>query len=427
MTESALSLQIPDDAFDFSSWNSGDVVERLPVTPLLSPINWKNEPEITPGYEIRDGLLSAKNCTFGQFEDLSHLFKEPVFCDWVSIYQHHAPGLPKVNDGAFVRYDGDGVHQSTTLRKLRIAGSHESAVFVRCDGQTVWFEGNMSKLGRRDNVFGYTFHQCLLRINVMVQSLGLPPFTAGQPFQTLGDDGKPKTVWTGARVTRLDMTQNFAAGDKEAASHFMRWLATQQTTRVKTGVYGEGETVDFGRGSRDVYSKMYVKGVELRRHAKKQAGERIGQRVYDPYTEQLAAWCDAVGLCRFETTYKSTFFHKYEMSYLGGLDMAVLYADFAKRKEVLTRARLDIDELSSMEPKLLAVYRMWQAGDDLTAKYKKSRFYQVRKALLPYGVDIAVRSNVTQFQPRTRVITLGPVTPPDWYERNDFFHIARVA
>lgn len=59
---------------------------------------------------------------------------------------------------------------------------------------------------------------------------------------------------------------------------------------------------------------------------------------------------------------------------------------------------------------------MWQAGDDIASKMKRRAFYMHRKALLPFGVDIAVKSNVTQLKPRTRVIMLGPVTPPDFYE-----------
>lgn len=33
-----------------------------------------------------------------------------------------------------------------------------------------------------------------------------------------------------------------------------------------------------------------------------------------------------------------------------------------------------------------------------------------------FGVDIAIKSNVIQFKPKVRVIKLGPVSIPDWYE-----------
>jgi len=96
--------------------------------------------------------------------------------------------------------------------------------------------------------------------------------------------------------------------------------------------------------------------------------------------------------------------------------MSQLVKDFEKRQEVFTRSTLDVDELSSLHKSALAVYRMWQAGDDIASKYSKAQFYKYRAVLLPYGVDIAVRNNVVQFQPKTRVIKLGPVQMPDFYE-----------
>ena len=83
-----------------------------------------------------------------------------------------------------MRIDRDGAVETVTLKKERIEGSHETAVFIRCDGETVWFDGNVSKFGRPDNVFGYTFSQCLQIINGILSRYGLPPFTEGNKFIT---------------------------------------------------------------------------------------------------------------------------------------------------------------------------------------------------------------------------------------------------
>lgn len=365
--------------------------------------------------------LSAKTDTFRPKKHTAPVISanggEGIFCDWISMYQDHPGRLPKLNDGAVMQYNAEGELEFLTLKKMQIKGSHESSVFIRCDGTRVSFEGNVSKFGRKDNVFGFTFEECIERINALLKTLNLPPFTAGKAAHREMNHGQWEKVYTGARVTRIDVTQNFSAGSKSAAVEFMRWLATQQASRLKTGTHGEGDTVDFGRGSRQVYTKAYLKGAELLRHCKKSMDpDRPGQRMYDPYTEELAAWCDAAGLVRWETTYKSTWLIDHNQQYLGAINMNVLHADFATRKEVFTRANIDQDELTDLPPKLLGVYRMWLSGDDLASKYQRRTFYRHRKALIPYGVDIAVRSNVRQFQPRTRVITLGPVTPPDFYQ-----------
>jgi hypothetical protein len=369
------------------------------------------------------------------------------FCDWISIYQHH-PGcnLPRIADGAVVRIDRHGETECMTLKKSKIEGSHETAVFVRCDGETVWFDGNVSKWGRTDNIFGYSFQQCLLIINNLLASLELPPFTDGEKFIT-NFKGQPRTIWTGAKVTRVDLTENYSVGSKENAYHYMRYLESQQSSRLKTGTYGEGETVDFGRGSRVVYFKAYLKGPELRRHISKtprsdfessiprpdfhlpekptleqvKAYNRaikayMGSAPVNPYVLLLADWCDLVGLVRVEMTFKSTKLHQLGCNYLGGFDMKQLEIDFTERCEILSRASADVDELTDLPKQVLSTYRMWQAGDDVVSKISRATFYRHRRELLPYGVDIAIKSNVVQLKTKTRVIKLGPVAMPDWYE-----------
>lgn len=339
------------------------------------------------------------------------------FCDWLSIYQrHYGSGLPVVADGAVMRIDSDGQVESLTHKKQRLEGSFETAVFVRCDGETVWFDGNVSKWGRKDNLFGYSFRQCLQIINNLLFSLGLPPFTEGERYIT-NFKGEPRTCWTGAIVTRVDVTRNFSVGSKENAYHFMRYLQGQQASRLKTGTYGEGETVDWGRGSRRLYLKAYLKGPELRRHISKSVpGDGFVKPPPDPYVLQLADWCDSVGLVRVEMTFKATKLHDMACHYLGGFDMKQLEIEFEERCEVLTRASADVDELTNLPKALLSTYRMWQAGDDLVQKMSKRTFYRHRRELLPFGVDIAIKSNVITFQPKTRVIQLGPVSMPDFYE-----------
>jgi hypothetical protein len=384
----------------------------VPVTRHFSPEKRKNTESCCALGSltlVESSPIPAPTSRFMQFQS---------FCDWVSIYQsHEGVQLPKINDGAFVRYDAHGAHESTTLKKFKVEGSHETGIFVRCDGETVWFEGNVSRFGRPDNVFGFTFEQCLTRIKAIISSMGLPPFTPGKRFRVTTFNGD-KSAFTGARITRLDLTQNFQSGSTENAYAFMRHLSMQQASRLKTGTYGEGETVDFGRGSRRVYSKAYLKHAELLRHMRKQPkGEETQySRPFDPYVSQLADWCASVGLVRFETTYKSTFLIDNFQNYLGGLDMPSLEQDFLQRQEVFTRANVDMDELSSLDKTTLGVYRMWQAGDDITTKLKKTQFYKHRSALLPFGVDIAIKSNVINFQPRVRVIKLSPAPMPAFYQ-----------
>lgn len=96
--------------------------------------------------------------------------------------------------------------------------------------------------------------------------------------------------------------------------------------------------------------------------------------------------------------------------------MKQIEQEFENRSEILTRASADVDELTDLPKPLLSTYRMWQAGDDVTSKMSRRTFYRHRRELLPFGVDIAIKSNVVPFRPPTRVIKLGPVSMPDFYE-----------
>jgi len=139
---------------------------------------------------------------------------------WLSLYQRHGSGLPVLSDGAFVRFDADGRQLDTKLCRHPVRGSYETAIFLRCDGETVWFDGNVSRFGRPDNVFGFTFREALIKVNRILLENHLPPFSEGQRFIT-NLRGNPRSEWTGATITRVDITQNFSAGSKADASYFM--------------------------------------------------------------------------------------------------------------------------------------------------------------------------------------------------------------
>lgn len=337
-------------------------------------------------------------------------FQRTGFCDWVSIYQRHNHPVKKVNDGAFMTYDKDGVLQNVSLKREKVEGSHSSSIKIRSDGEVVEFEGNVSKWNRPDNVFGLSFESCLNKINQIMESHGLPPFTEGTRFVT-SKDGNPVIEWTGARVTRLDVTENFSTGGKDNASHFMRWLEGQQASRTKTQTYGNGETVSFGgkgkKGSRHSYFKVYYKAQELRDHARDKA---------DPYIIRLADWAEEQGIVRAELTLHSRKLRDLGCSFLGGFNMKLLEAEFARKCEVFTRADAEVDELPKLPMAVLGTLRMWENGDDIMSVLSRATFYRHRAALLPHGIDIAIKSSVTKLKMRTRVITLGPVAVPEWYQ-----------
>lgn len=364
----------------------------------------------TPGETLQgvgDVLVTRHQlANFGQTDQV-----EPFFVDWLSIHQSHAEELPVITDGEVLGVDGNGELIWKTSRKRRLEGSFETSVQVKCDGHTVFFEGNMSRFGRSNNVFGFDLAECIRRVNEILAKLGLPPFTWGRKFWrpvktkhsgSVGNSGEVKECWTGARVSRIDLTANYGAGSAADARAYMEWLGTQQhSARVKVGTHYDGETVDWGRGSRRVYAKAYLKSAELLKHGA---------------PAELVSYCDEVGLIRFEVTAKATQLIAMGCEYLGSLDMAKLIELFTDRQSVMQRAEHSHDDLAELPGALRRTARDYLAGDDLSRSLSDRTFRRHRSALLPYGLDIAVKRNVINFQPKVRVIELRPLSAPSWYQ-----------
>lgn len=350
----------------------------------------------------------------------------PFFVDWVTVSQTHHQPVPTVDAGAVWKADADGRVEWRTVASVRHEGSHETSVLVRSDGHRVEFSGNVSRFGRPDNLFGFGLATCLERINAIVAAFGLPPFSAGvrsvvskregdgRWHDGSGVEGKRQVpprrtggqryAWTGARFSRLDLTANYCAGSPEDLHAVMQYLGTQRANRKDGQTYASGETVSWGGGSRRLYQKAYDKGTELRK------------RKGDP---RLIDYCDAAGLLRFEVTAKSLQLTDLGCAFLGdyerGRAMGELIQLFNERTEVLRRPSMATDDLSTLPRHLRATARDYLAGDDCASTLSRPTFYRHRAALLPYGIDIAIR-NVTPFRPRVRVVELAPAVMPSWYQ-----------
>jgi len=366
----------------------------------------------------RDGRLArtgssdlSSGKTSWNFGDLDRRDQreEPFFVDWLTIRQSHEHQLPEVNCGVVFGVDANGEVEWQTKRASKIEGSFETSVQVRCDGHTVMFSGNVSKFGRTDNLFGFSFNQCLSRINNILQRLGLPPFTAGQKFyrQVRHDDGHCtlRPAWTGATISRIDLTANYETGCLSDARAYLAWLSTQQgDSRLKVGTHPDGDTVEWGKGSRRIYSKVYIKSAEMKKHGGPQ---------------ELIDHCEQVGLVRFEVTCKATQLIAMGCNHLGGFDMKQLELLFNERAAVLTRAEHTHDDLSELPNALRRTARDYLAGDDVIGRMSPATYRRHRAGLLPYGLDISVARNVVNFQPRIRVIELKPASVPHWYQLDE--------
>jgi II/X family phage/plasmid replication protein len=80
---------------------------------------------------------------------------------------------------------------------------------------------------------------------------------------------------------------------------------------------------------------------------------------------------------------------------------------------------LDSDIIESLPTRYKLIYQSWCDGHDLRTILTRPTFYRHRRALLGFGVDIAIKQDRHEEQASNvvpiRVVLVGkPVTVPDW-------------
>lgn len=329
----------------------------------------------------------------------------PIFIDYVTIRQVHiGGGLPVLNSGYVVRLNSNDEIEFTTDVRFSVEGSYESRVQVRCDGYSVEFDGNISRYGRRDNLFGYDWSTTVTRINSLLSDLGLPPFTSGKVYDF--KDGSLQ--YSGACVSRIDITCNYSTGSKEAMQVLLFHMAGQHVGRQKGKLSPDGFTVEYGRGSKYVYGKLYAKYPELEVHRKKKSGSHV--------TDQVIDFCKNEGILREEFSLKSRFLRQNDLAYLGSISQQKLNDIYNKRTQLNRLEAMKYENFSDLPLRLRSTYASWKLG--LPINLSRTTFYRHRTELLSYGVDISIPNNVHYLPERVRTVELKALTAPDWYRQN---------
>lgn len=332
-------------------------------------------------------------------------YESPLFIDWLTLRQHHPDGgLPFVTDGYITSCDADGAVEYDVIKRSEIEGSFDSRMWVRCDGSVVEFHGNIARYGRRDNVFGYRFDETVRRINRLLNLHNLPPFTAGERVR-YADSG---LVWTGARVSRIDITTNYAAFSERDAQAVLLALGQHHIGRQRGTVSPDESTVMYGYGSKYISGKVYIKHVELERHKKKKSGSHVEADVID--------FCKRLGVLREEFTLKSRFLTQQGLCWLGELNDDVLRAIYRGRTQFRRFHEMELTDTSKLSSGARGTLARYESGEP--HGLSKRSFYRHRKEILQHcGIDISVPRNVEKVQLPIKVVEIQKLVAPDWYRQ----------
>lgn len=340
-----------------------------------------------------------------------------VFCDWLSLYQDFTPGtLPKINNGNVISVDPDGEIEYMTSKKLDHVGSYDTKIRFLCDGTRIVFEGNIGRYGRPDNVFGYSVLECIQKASDFLETFCLPRFT--QLERNVVSARTNGFIATGAVITRVDLTKNYAAGSHERAARVAHYMGGQAFAAPSSSGKGLPKTyangVSWNEGSKFWYMKLYLKGMELGAHV----------------VTEIKDWCVNSGILRHEISLKSRYLKQYGLQDLRAWTFGWKAEDetmeniiYGKFSGVLDRNTVQTNPFEGIPTKLRRIALDWRDGSDIWA----DSFYSIRskqmwrKALLPYGIDIKVPCNVTRLATRVEVIQLqSAVMPADYWSLSSF-------
>ena len=330
-----------------------------------------------------------------------------MFCDRFDVWQDHGhDNFDDVVSQYTFRTDPDGEVIHTGAQKCRIEGSHSTSIGVRAYGSVVSFDGNIGRFGRADNLDNFTVDETKYLINVLVESLGLPPFTGSSVNSTApvisdhaSDFGRNKeSVYLGAKVVRIDLTENFATGSRGDSLDYIRHLSTNNYGRQKTGIGGTGESIVIGEGSRFVYQKAYLKADELLAHKHKTG-----------VPAELISYCYRNGIVRYELELKQAC-DRYGVRPWNNCTQSRCAEIFEKyRDKVMVESDVKREvELPKPQLKTLA---MFKSGMNPRDHMSRATWFHHRKIIKDQtGIDI---SNVRSLnQEQVKVIRLRSVNVP---------------
>jgi hypothetical protein len=336
-----------------------------------------------------------------------------ILCDWLSIYQVHFAGVPLVNAGHVFSVDQDGVVQWDVPQKVVHRGSHDTSIRIRSDGHRVSLEGNIGRLDRPDNLFGYTVLECVQLANRLLATFGLPPFTDAPPMPMIrkagsrGGETDAGFQAVGSVITRVDLTCNWATGSPGNCEQFIRYLQGFKSGKQEPRAYNT-TGVAWGEGSKYWYAKVYDKAGEYYRQLGKQA------KGFDPV---LFEYMKSNGIARHEISLKSRYLKQNNLWRFTqwGKDMNTEDRVYALFNDVVS-GEAHVDSFLEIPGRAGELAVAWRDGADLKKRLAQNTYYRYRRELLKYNIDIAVPANVARLRQRIEVITVSPAVVPAWYQ-----------
>lgn len=324
-----------------------------------------------------------------------------VMCDWLSgshVFRHKRDSL---ESGKVMKISPDGEieWESVSWADLRCASS-DTSLRIKCDGEKLWFSGNVGRFQEPENVLGLTVPHCVRKLRVILARYGIVDSEFGRVFYRSPTEGTQttdeytgKAARAGTTLTRVDLAANFRVSCYSDICHILGSRVIGRHVPI-LGRYGP--TWGYGKRSNWWKGKLYDKAAEQEGKRRSSGGETVAR-----FEVQLGAeFLKRRGLdqCHEWIDESESESGKGGVTRMG----QVVWAEFGG--QVFRELVPETVWGAEMPLKLLEKAQLWRAGHDLCVLLKKSQFYTVRRELLGYGIDIALPCNVQALKPTVQAV-----------------------
>ena len=373
--------------------------------------------------------------------------------DWLTVEQDFGFTIPDSVIRRFCDFGTVGIHLDTgelqegvRVPTYKHKGSYCDQVSIKIRGSVIKMEGNPSRWGKVENLFGYTtIDGCIACFNNILASLSLPIFTrCTDIFYSQSKEGsKPTKYSNGAIIKRIDITTNKAVG-KGNERTFIKALSQMRYRNSVGRLHTNGLTTDWlsAKGNSNlIYPSCYIKHEEMLLNSYTKIKNKFEGSEEFEYYKKVLNHCEENGVVRFEQKLHSRFLQRENLQFWGISDFSALgklgkvqedFLNMPKSLQVTKMTRQNIAEQllfsgvvdNPRQARTTADYAMrWAEGDDLLDVAERT-FNRHRARLRKIGIDIATLCDIEKFQ-CTRVISTKEIMLCD-YKAPDFYQYPSV-
>lgn len=359
--------------------------------------------------------------------------------DWLKTEQDFFDPLPVLGDVAFQRIHIDtGEVSGLSQPVYKHQGSFSDTVSIKIRDSVLTMEGNPSRWGKLDNVFGCTsIDECFSVFNQILCSLGLLPFSKGTRFKLRQSPDKSVCghVWNGAIIKETHINSNHSVGYNNEQS-FIKGVSTLSYRNSVPRLHSNGMACDWlsklGNANL-IYPSVYCKANELLLHTIKKIKNKFGEESKEfKYLKHLHEYLVLNGVVRFEQKLKSRYLQKHDLCYWGYSEFEILeelQESFVSIVNKLSVTAYDVNTISESliangvvdtvrAANTTAFYAYsWMNGERFDFERSQVRLHRTR--LRKIGIDIALEYDASKTPGvvihNIREISMQEIEKPEWY------------